>query len=51
MRIEVTRIVDAGDLVVSASRQTARHEWGAEISMENYAACAFRDGKIVEFCN
>jgi ketosteroid isomerase-like protein len=49
LRIEVTRILDAGDWVVSAGRQTARHESGAEISMENYVACAFRDGKIVEF--
>jgi len=48
LKIEVTRIVDAGDWVVIAGRQTARHESGAEISMENYVASAFRDGKVVE---
>jgi ketosteroid isomerase-like protein len=49
LEMETTRIIDGGDWVVAAGRQKARHESGAEFSIESYTAAAFRDGKIVEF--
>jgi len=46
--VEVTRAVDAGDRVFVATKHSARHETGAEISMEMYIAGAVQDGRYVE---
>jgi ketosteroid isomerase-like protein len=47
-RIEVLRILDAGDWFVMCTRQSARHSTGAEISMDMHAAGTLREGKLVE---
>jgi ketosteroid isomerase-like protein len=46
--VDITRIIDQGDWVVVAARHDARHESGAEISMDMYLAAAYREGKGVE---
>jgi ketosteroid isomerase-like protein len=46
--VEVTRAVDAGDRVFVATKHSARHETGAEISMEMYIAGAVQDGRFIE---
>jgi ketosteroid isomerase-like protein len=45
---DVTRIVEKGDRLFLASRQTARREGGAEITMDMYAAATYRDGQLIE---
>jgi ketosteroid isomerase-like protein len=47
--IEITRVVDHGDWVVIGAHHDAKHESGAEVSMDMYVAAAVRDGKGVEF--
>jgi ketosteroid isomerase-like protein len=44
----VSRIIEDGDRVFLATRQTARREAGAEISMDMYAAATYRDGRLIE---
>jgi ketosteroid isomerase-like protein len=46
---EIFRIVDREDWVVVGAHHHARHESGAEVSMDMYVAAAVRDGKGVEF--
>ncbi len=47
--VDVTRIFDDGDWVVVGGRHEARHQSGAEISMDMFVAAAYRDGKGIEF--
>jgi ketosteroid isomerase-like protein len=48
-KIEIIRIVDAGDRVVILGHHEARHESGAEISMDMHVVATVRDGKGREF--
>ena len=47
-RVEVRRLVDAGDAVVMSTTQTGRDESGTEVSIEMHAAGLMRDGKLAE---
>ena len=48
-RIELIRLIDAGDRIVMCTRQTATHPAGGDvISMEMHAVCTSRDGKLLE---
>ena len=47
--VDVTKVTDHGDWVVLGAHHDARHESGAEISMDMWVAASFRDGRWVEF--
>jgi ketosteroid isomerase-like protein len=47
--IALTRVVDAGDWVVAGGHHDAKHESGAEISMDMWVAARLREGSGVEF--
>jgi uncharacterized protein (TIGR02246 family) len=48
-KVEIIRVVDAGDWVVVLAHHEARHESGAEVSMDMHVVAAFREGKGTEF--
>jgi ketosteroid isomerase-like protein len=47
--VDVTKVVDHGDWVVLGAHHDAKHESGAEISMDMWVAANYRDGRGVEF--
>jgi ketosteroid isomerase-like protein len=47
--IDITRIVDQGDWVVVGAHHDAKHDSGAEVSMDMWVAANYRGGAGVEF--
>jgi ketosteroid isomerase-like protein len=47
-RIEVKRLIDAGDRVVMITTQTGTDESGTEVPIDMHGVALMRDGKLVE---